>query len=87
MTLGSRPGRVVVMITVSDLTKRYGGFTAVDHVDFMCRPGRVTGFLGPNGSVDIGYRAFDTGQSLAAQITRHGGDSRIDQTLWRLCGA
>ncbi|MFN8194505.1 MAG: ATP-binding cassette domain-containing protein [Nocardioidaceae bacterium] len=38
------------MITVSDLTKRYGGFTAVDHVDFMCRPGRVTGFLGPNGA-------------------------------------
>jgi ABC-2 type transport system ATP-binding protein len=38
------------MITVSDLSKRYGGFTAVDHIDFVCRPGRVTGFLGPNGA-------------------------------------
>ena len=38
------------MITVSGLTKRYGGFTAVDAVTFSCRPGRVTGFLGPNGA-------------------------------------
>ena len=38
------------MITVESLTKRYGGFTAVDDVSFTARPGRVTGFLGPNGA-------------------------------------
>jgi ABC-2 type transport system ATP-binding protein len=38
------------MITVDGLTKRYGGFTAVDDVSFVCRPGTVTGFLGPNGA-------------------------------------
>ncbi len=38
------------MITVDSLTKRYGGFTAVDDVTFTARPGRVTGFLGPNGA-------------------------------------
>ena len=38
-------GRVVGMITVSDLSKKYGAFAAVDHIDFTCRPGRVTGFL------------------------------------------
>lgn len=38
------------MITVDRLTKRYGGFTAVDDVSFSVRPGRVTGFLGPNGA-------------------------------------
>jgi ABC-2 type transport system ATP-binding protein len=38
------------MITVDRLTKRYGGFTAVDDVSFVCRPGTVTGFLGPNGA-------------------------------------
>ncbi|MFN8190348.1 MAG: ATP-binding cassette domain-containing protein [Nocardioidaceae bacterium] len=38
------------MINVSDLSKRYGGFAAVDHIDFVCQPGRVTGFLGPNGA-------------------------------------
>ena len=38
------------MITVESLTRRYAGFTAVDHVSFTAQPGRVTGFLGPNGA-------------------------------------
>jgi ABC-2 type transport system ATP-binding protein len=38
------------MIIVKSLTKKYGGFTAVDDVTFRARPGRVTGFLGPNGA-------------------------------------
>ncbi len=38
------------MISVEGLTKKYGGFTAVDDVSFVAQPGRVTGFLGPNGA-------------------------------------
>ncbi|WP_197275006.1 ABC transporter ATP-binding protein [Luteipulveratus halotolerans] len=38
------------MISVENLTKRYGGYTAVDDVSFAVRPGAVTGFLGPNGA-------------------------------------
>uniref|UniRef100_UPI00278BB144 ATP-binding cassette domain-containing protein n=1 Tax=Streptomyces venezuelae TaxID=54571 RepID=UPI00278BB144 len=38
------------MIEVSELTKRYGGTTAVRDLSFTVRPGRVTGFLGPNGA-------------------------------------
>ncbi len=38
------------MITVKSLTKKYGGFTAVDDISFTAAPGRVTGFLGPNGA-------------------------------------
>ncbi|WP_328722647.1 ATP-binding cassette domain-containing protein [Streptomyces sp. NBC_00247] len=38
------------MIEASELTKRYGGKTAVDTLTFTVRPGRVTGFLGPNGA-------------------------------------
>ena len=38
------------MITIDHVTKRYGGFTAVDDVSFVAQPGRVTGFLGPNGA-------------------------------------
>ncbi|MET9438335.1 ATP-binding cassette domain-containing protein [Streptomyces sp. NPDC006551] len=38
------------MIEVNELTKRYGGTTAVDALTFTVRPGRVTGFLGPNGA-------------------------------------
>ncbi len=42
--------RLSAMIKVEGLTKTYGGFTAVDDVDFVCQPGTVTGFLGPNGA-------------------------------------
>ncbi|HEX2857187.1 MAG TPA: ATP-binding cassette domain-containing protein [Propionibacteriaceae bacterium] len=38
------------MISVHELTKRYGHTTAVDTVSFTCRPGTITGFLGPNGA-------------------------------------
>jgi ABC-2 type transport system ATP-binding protein len=38
------------LITVSDLSKRFGRTKAVDHLSFDVRPGTVTGFLGPNGS-------------------------------------
>ena len=38
------------MIMLESVTRKYGDFTAVDHVSFTARPGRVTGFLGPNGA-------------------------------------
>ena len=38
------------MISVQQLTKRFGVKTAVDQLSFDVRPGVVTGFLGPNGS-------------------------------------
>ncbi|ASP39215.1 ABC transporter ATP-binding protein [Bacterioplanes sanyensis] len=38
------------MIDIQQLTKRFGGFTAVDNVTFTVEPGEVLGFLGPNGA-------------------------------------
>jgi ABC-2 type transport system ATP-binding protein len=38
------------MIKVEGLTRKYGSFTAVDDISFVCQPGTVTGFLGPNGA-------------------------------------
>ena len=38
------------MIQVENLTKRFGHFTAVDHVSFSVGKGSIFGFLGPNGS-------------------------------------
>jgi ABC-2 type transport system ATP-binding protein len=38
------------MIEAHDLTKVYGGKTAVAGVSFTVKPGHVTGFLGPNGA-------------------------------------
>ncbi len=37
-------------IDVKGLVKRYSGRTVVDHVDLTLMPGRICGFLGPNGS-------------------------------------
>jgi len=37
-------------IEISNLTKRFGSFTAVDALSFAVEPGRITGFLGPNGA-------------------------------------
>jgi ABC-2 type transport system ATP-binding protein len=39
-----------ISVMVEDLVKRFGAFTAVDHVTFQARQGEVFGFLGPNGS-------------------------------------
>lgn len=38
------------MIQCEALTKRFGHFTAVDHVSFSVAKGSIFGFLGPNGS-------------------------------------
>jgi ABC-2 type transport system ATP-binding protein len=37
-------------VEMDQLTRRFGGFTAVDAVSLTVRPGEVFGFLGPNGS-------------------------------------
>ena len=38
------------LIRAAGLTKRFGGFTAVDGIDFELRRGEAFGFLGPNGA-------------------------------------
>ena len=38
------------VIQVENLTRRFGDFVAVDHVNFEVRAGEVVGYLGPNGS-------------------------------------
>jgi ABC-2 type transport system ATP-binding protein len=37
-------------IEVKNLTKRFGKFTAVDHISFSVKRGEIFGFLGPNGA-------------------------------------
>jgi ABC-2 type transport system ATP-binding protein len=38
------------VLSVRELTKRYGDVTAVEGLTFALEPGTITGFLGPNGA-------------------------------------
>src|SRR4051794_26366187 len=44
------PKDVPPMITIENLSKKYGSTTVVHDITFTARSGRVTGFLGPNGA-------------------------------------
>ncbi|MFQ5575358.1 MAG: ABC transporter ATP-binding protein [Anaerolineae bacterium] len=37
-------------VNTHDLTKKFGDFTAVDHISFSIPRGQIFGFLGPNGA-------------------------------------
>jgi ABC-2 type transport system ATP-binding protein len=38
------------VLSAMDLTRKFGDFTAVDHINFDVNRGEIFGFLGPNGS-------------------------------------
>ncbi|MBE6369931.1 MAG: ABC transporter ATP-binding protein/permease [Lentisphaerae bacterium] len=42
-------GKEQIAIAAEGLTKKFGSFTAVDHVSFRIRKGEIFGFLGSNG--------------------------------------
>lgn len=39
-----------LVISVQNLTRRFGEFVAVDHINFDVAKGEIVGYLGPNGS-------------------------------------
>ncbi len=55
------------MISVENVGKRYGAFTALDDVSFTARQGRVTGFLGPNGAGKSTSMRIMVGLTLPSQ--------------------
>jgi ABC-2 type transport system ATP-binding protein len=62
----------VDIIEVKDLTKRFDGLVAVDHVSFTLERGEIFGFLGPNGA-----GKSTTISMLATILTPSGGDATI----------
>jgi ABC-2 type transport system ATP-binding protein len=66
---------LAALIEIERLTKRFGGFTAVDDVSFTVDRGEVLGFLGPNGA-----GKSTTMRMLAGFMTPTAGTARI-------CGA
>ncbi|PWW31740.1 MULTISPECIES: ribosome-associated ATPase/putative transporter RbbA [Halomonadaceae] len=49
LAIPPRPANDEIAIEAHGLTKRFGDFTAVDHVDFRIERGEIFGFLGSNG--------------------------------------
>jgi branched-chain amino acid transport system ATP-binding protein len=39
-----------MLLEVSSVSKRFGAFLAVDHVDLSVEPGEIVGLIGPNGA-------------------------------------
>jgi branched-chain amino acid transport system ATP-binding protein len=88
------------ILTVRDLTRRFGGVVALDHLSFELEAGRILGLIGPNGSgkttffnVLTGVYRADEGEiafagapvtNLPAQETYARGITRTFQRS-RLC--
>jgi ABC-2 type transport system ATP-binding protein len=60
------------MITVENLTKKFGEVTAVEELTFKVEEGEVFGFLGPNGAGKT-----TTARMLCCLISRTSGEARI----------
>jgi ABC-2 type transport system ATP-binding protein len=75
MTLGSAaPAKNAedVAVEVRDLLRRFGSFTAVDHVSFQVHRGEIFGLLGPNGAGKT-----TTFRMLCGLLAPSGGTLRV----------
>jgi ABC-2 type transport system ATP-binding protein len=61
-----------IAVRVRDLVKKFGTFTAVDHITFEVRRGAIFGLLGPNGAGKT-----TTFRMLCGLLRATGGDLRV----------
>jgi branched-chain amino acid transport system ATP-binding protein len=80
------------MLETKDLTIRFGGHVAVDHVSCQFAPGTLTAIVGPNGAGKTTYFNLISGQLRASEgtvrlggvdITREAVSSRTHRGLGR----
>ena len=62
-----------IVISVKDLTKKFGNFTAVDHISFDVKKGEIFGFLGANGAGKTTAMRMLCGLSFPTS-----GDGKVD---------
>ncbi len=69
---------VKAVIRVTGLCKKYGTYTALDHLDFTIEKGKIYGFLGPNGAGKSTTMNILTGylQATAGTVLIDGIDIR-----------
>ena len=65
------------ILQVEKLTKRFGGLTAVQELDFDVREGEILGMIGPNGAGKT-----TTFNLIAGAYPATGGDVRFAAGLW-----
>ena len=65
-------GSDAAAVRVSDLVRRFGAFTAVDHVNFEVRRSELFGLLGPNGAGKT-----TTFRMLCGLLSATGGELRV----------
>ena len=66
------------LIDVQNLTKKFGGVTALDKVSLSIEPQHISGLIGPNGA---GKSTFFN--VLTGVLTSNGGDIRFDNKPMR----
>jgi ABC-2 type transport system ATP-binding protein len=76
------PAEEGAVVEVSDLVKRFGDFTAVNHVSFAVRRGEIFGLLGPNGAGKT-----TTFRMLCGLLPSSGGSLRVAGVDVRTAGA
>lgn len=66
----------MTLLKVTGLTKRYGGLSAVDDVDFSIEQGEIVGLIGPNGAGKSTFVELLTGgqTATAGRIEFEGRD-------------
>ncbi|MDQ1479984.1 MAG: branched-chain amino acid transport system ATP-binding protein livF, partial [Actinomycetota bacterium] len=76
------PGELAIRLTLDDVTKRFGGLTALSSVSFSATGGEIVGFIGPNGAGKTtlfdtisGFTLADSGTIVAGE-----GDDAVDIT-------
>jgi ABC-2 type transport system ATP-binding protein len=73
------------MLELRDVSKRFRGAIAVDHVSFAAKRGEVTGYLGPNGSGKSTTMKMITGliQMSGGAILFDGAPAGQDPIAWK----
>lgn len=72
MSATPAPTSIAPAVQVSNVTKRFGSFTAIDDVSVTIKPNRIHGLLGRNGAGKTTLMQLITGQDFAS-----AGDIRV----------